>query len=84
VYLNGKRILNIELVTFIKNRKMTPINLIALHTILVEMVKQDRIDYEGAINFLRTAGMIKRAGGEGWIDENNVQYDLPLELKKEF
>lgn len=62
---------------------MTSINLIALHTILVEMVAQDRISYEGAINFLRTAGMIKNNAG-GWIDEKNVQYDLPIELKKEF
>lgn len=65
---------------------MSPINLIGLHTILIEMVRLEKITQYVALDFLATAGMIQtigkvdKNGVSEWIDEDDNIYGLPQSL----
>jgi uncharacterized Fe-S cluster-containing radical SAM superfamily enzyme len=57
-------------------------NLMALHTIMVSMVTQNRITYDEAVEFLNTAGLSRVGVSDVWVDEKNNKYEFHRELIK--
>ena len=65
---------------------LSSINLIALHTILIQLEETGRVTHLQAIKILDTAGMrqtprkVDDNGVSEWIDDTGCIYGLPLSL----
>lgn len=57
-----------------KNQKIVPAHLLKLKEILFEMISQNRITEEEALDVLRKAGLIKLPEADGWMDEEGSTY----------
>ena len=58
---------------------MTAIQLIALYTIYVDMIKQNRMTVEEAVSNLAAAGLTT-TDYDTWYDEEGKRFNFPLQI----